>query len=305
MRRGGVVRDALVRLSSPALIGGQETLTTNEKGQPRFPILPPGDYEFDIELQGFASYHEAEIRIGAGATIERTVVLQLAGVAESIVVQGAGSRIEARDPGFGTRFGPEDVRSIPTRRNSMFDFIKAAPGTSPTAPSSGKNNTISAFGSSTNENHFLFDGTNFTCPCNGVARAEPGIDFIQEVQVQSVGASAEFGNAQGAVINVVTRQGSARFLYDDMTTNLGGPVVRDRVWFFTGYQYLRDYDSHPGADPAWPRTYEQNKLFVKITSRLTHGTLMGWSEHTRAKDLAIRLGSEVSPRLGQVVAAWH
>jgi len=42
--------------------------------------------------------------------------------------------------------------------------------------------------------------------------AEPGIDFIQQAQVQSVGASAEFGNAQGAVINVVTSQGSARFV---------------------------------------------------------------------------------------------
>ena len=73
---------------------------------------------------------------------------------------------------------------------------------------------MSAFGSGTNENQFLIDGTNFTCPCNGIARAEPGIDFIQEVQVQSVGASAEFGNVQGAVINVVTRQGSERFLYD-------------------------------------------------------------------------------------------
>ena len=73
---------------------------------------------------------------------------------------------------------------------------------------------VSAFGSGTNENQFLIDGTNFTCPCNGVARAEPGVDFIQEVQVQSVGASAEFGNVQGAVINVITRQGSERFLYD-------------------------------------------------------------------------------------------
>ena len=307
-----MLRGALVRVASPVLIGGKETLTTNEKGQLRFLILPSGNYTLDVELQGFHSYHETEIRIGAGATIERTVVLHLAGVAESIVVEGAGSRIEARDPGFGTRFGPEDIRTIPTRRNSMFDFIKAAPGISPTAPSSGKNNTISAFGSSTNENHFLFDGTNFTCPCNGVARAEPGIDFIQEVQVQSVGASAEFGNAQGAVINVVTRQGSARLLYDvsyyaqtagltsqpvlrpaqgkgrtgyervkyrDMTTNLGGPMVRERVWFFTGYQYLRDYDSQPGADPAWPRTYEQNKLFAKITSRLAPGLQLEQSLH--------------------------
>ena len=125
----------------------------------------------------------------------------------------------------------------------------------------------SAFGSGGNENLFLIDGTNFTCPCAGVARAEPSVDVIQEVQVQSVGVSAEFGNIQGTVFNVVTRQGGNRFQYDasyygqasgltsqpvqlagargasrragtsatryrDFTTNLGGPVVRDRLWFF-------------------------------------------------------------------------
>ena len=212
--QGGVLPGAAVRVNSPALIGGPATLTTNEKGQLRFPALPPGTYVLDIEMQGFATLHEEDIRIGAGATIERTAVLKLGGLAESVVVEGTGSRIEARDPGFGTRFGPEDLKAIPTRRSSMFDMIRAAPGISPTSPASGTVTTVSAFGSGTNENQFLFDGTNFTCPCNGVARAEPGVDFIQEVQVQSVGASAEFGNMQGAVINVVTRQGSERFLYD-------------------------------------------------------------------------------------------
>jgi hypothetical protein len=117
--------------------------------------------------------------------------------------------------------------------------------------------------------------------------------------------SAEFGNIQGTVFNVLTKQGGDRFLYDasyfgqpsaltsqpvllpvagrqapsgyeraryrDFTTNLGGPVVRDRLWFFAGYQYLRDYDSQPGTDPAFPRTYEQNKVFAKLTWRLTPG----------------------------------
>jgi len=212
--QGGVLPGAAVRVNSPALIGGPATRTTNEKGQLRFPALPPGPYVLDIELQGFTTYHEEGIGVGAGATIERTAVLKLAGVAESVVVEGAGSRIDARDPGFGTRFGPEDLKAIPTRRASMFDSIRAAPGVSPTSPSSGTATTVSAFGSGTNENQFLIDGTNFTCPCNGIARSEPGVDFIQEIQVQSVGASAEFGNVQGAVINVVTRQGGERFLYD-------------------------------------------------------------------------------------------
>ena len=193
-------------------------MTTNERGQLRFPNLPPGSYTLDIEMQGFAPYHEEDIRIGAGATLERTVVLKLAGVAESIVVEGAGSRIEARSSGFETRFGSEDLKTIPTRRYSMFDLIRAAPGVSPTSPSSGTVNTVSAFGSGVNENLFLIDGTNFTCPCSGVSRAEPSVDVIQEVQVQTVGASAEFGNIQGAVFNVVTRQGGNRFCTTRRTT---------------------------------------------------------------------------------------
>jgi hypothetical protein len=96
----------------------------------------------------------------------------------------------------------------------MFDFIRAAPGLSPTSPGSPTVTTVSAFGSGTNENQFLIDGTNFTCPCNGIARSEPGTDFIHEIQIQSVGASAEYGNVQGAVINVLTRQGGERFAYD-------------------------------------------------------------------------------------------
>jgi len=132
--QGGVLPRAIVRLTSPALIGGPVTLVTNEKGPLRFSALPPGLYALDVEYPAFAPYHEDAIRIGAGATIERTTVLKVAGVAESLVVEGAGSRIEARDPGFGTRFGSDDLRTIPTRRSSMFDLIRAAPGISPTSP---------------------------------------------------------------------------------------------------------------------------------------------------------------------------
>ena len=312
--QGGVLRGAVARVSSPALIGGAQTATTNDKGQLRFPALPPGLYALDVEAQGFGAYHEEGIRIGVGATIERSVTLTVAGLQESVLVESTGSRIEARGSGFETRFGPEDIRAIPVRRFSMFDFIRAAPGVSPTSPGSVSTNSVSAFGSGTNENVFLIDGTNFTCPCSGEARSEPGVDFIQEVQVQSVGASAEFGNMQGAVVNVVTRQGSDRFLYDasyygqtagltsqpvaltypgpeqlrsgyervryrDATTNLGGPIVRDRLWFFAGYQHLRDYDSQPGTDPAFPRTYEQDKIFAKLTWRLAPGWQLLQSFH--------------------------
>ena len=311
--QGGVLPGALVRASSPALIGGPATMTTNDRGQLRLPTLPPGTYVLDIELAGFTPHREVEIQIGAGATLERTAVLKLAGIAESIVVERSGSRIDARTSGLETRFGSDYFRTIPTRRFSMFDSIRAAPGVSPTSPSSGTNTTVSAFGSGGNENLFLIDGNNFTCPCAGVARAEPSIDVIHEVQIQSVGVSVEYGNIQGSVFNVVTKQGSNRFMYDasyysqmsgltaqsvllpvagsqmrsgyeraryrDFTTNLGGPVRRERLWFFAGYQHLRDADSQPGTDPELPRTYEQDKVFAKLTWQLKPGLQLMQSFH--------------------------
>src|SRR5215470_4111809 len=124
--QGAAIPGGQVRVTSLALIGGPRTMPTSEAGQFRFPNLAPGSYTLDIEMPGFASHHEEDIRIGAAATLERTVVLKVAGAAESIVVQAAGSRIEARDSGFETRFGVEYLREIPTRRYSMFDFIRAA-----------------------------------------------------------------------------------------------------------------------------------------------------------------------------------
>ena len=312
--QGIALQGATVRLSSPAMIGGPATLITNEKGQLRFPVLPPGLYALDIEMQGFATLHDPEILIAAGTTIERRATLKLAGIAASIVVEGAGSRIDVRRPGFGTRFGSEDINAIPTRRSSMYDFLRAAPGVSPTSPSSGIATTVSVFGSGTNENQFLIDGMNTTCPCSGVARTEPGLDFIHEVQVSAIGASAEFGNMQGGLINVVTKQGGERFTYDgsyygqgslltsqpvsmrylssgeersgyerakyeDLTNNLAGPAIRDRLWFFAGYQWLRDYDSQPGTDPSLPRMYEVQKLLAKLTWRLAPGLQLVQSFH--------------------------
>jgi hypothetical protein len=311
--QGGVLPGASITVSSRERAGEPITLPANEKGQLRFQALLPGLYDIEVSMPEFTSYREDSVSIGAGATIERNVVLALAGIVEAIEVDG-GSRIEARGSGFETRFGTDYIKSIPGRRYSMFDFVKVAPGISPTSPS-GANNSVAALGSGVNENAFLLDGTNFTCPCSGGAVAEPGVDVIQEVQVQTVGASAEFGNIQGAVINVVTREGGNRLQsdasyyaqtsaltaqpielacagcskptsgyvrseYRDFTTNAGGPIVRNRLWFFAGYQYLRDHDSQPGTDPKFPRTYEQDKILGKLTWQVTPELRLQSSIHT-------------------------
>ena len=206
--QGGVLPGAVATVSSPALARRPHDHGREREGSAAIPgsssRVSTRSRSRCLALRAIA---RRDVGVGAGATIERSVVLALAGITEAIDVEG-GSRIEARGSGFETRFGADYIKNIPGRRYSMFDFIKVAPGVSPTSVGAAPATRVSALGSGVNENAFLLDGTNFTCPCSGGAVAEPGIDVIQEVQVQTVGASAEFGNIQGAVFNVVTRQGS-------------------------------------------------------------------------------------------------
>ncbi|HYN09739.1 MAG TPA: TonB-dependent receptor [Vicinamibacterales bacterium] len=271
------IAGALVQLSSPALIGGPAEVLTNARGQWRFAVLPPGSYSLDVAFKGFARFRETGISIGAGAAIDIPVRLQLAGRAESVLVEGPGARFDARNPGFGTRFGPEELRAIPTPRASMFNFLRMAPGISPTSPAGGTATTVSAFGSGTNENQYLIDGNNFTCPCNGIARSEPGIDFMQGIQIQSVGASAEYGNVQGAVINVVTRQGGDRFLHDAsyylQTAGLTSQPVRLPYGSGgTDERLLPRQVPRLHDEPRRPRSSEQAVVLcgIRVSARLRH-----------------------------------
>ena len=307
---GGALAGALVKISSPALMTGEQNTVSDEKGQWLFLVVPPGLYELSVQLAPkFNPYVVKELRVGVGEKVQHTVVLTLAGVTSTVKVDASAGL--ARGSGIDNRYGPDYFQTIPSRRLSFFSAIGNAAGVSPTSPSSGSINTLSVFGSAVNENLFMIDGTNFTCPCQGVSRAEPIVDVIQEVHVQSMGASVEFGNFQGGVINVVTRQGGARFAaqtsyygqpssltaqpvflgpatartgyermkYRDFTVGLGGPVRQNRLWFYGAYQYLRDYDSQPGANPAFPRKYENDKFFGKLNWRLTDNLHMSQSYH--------------------------
>ncbi|HYM26353.1 MAG TPA: TonB-dependent receptor, partial [Vicinamibacterales bacterium] len=203
---GGVLPGATVRISSPAMIGGQSSAITNGRGQFRFVSLAAGDYAIEIELSDFAAYREDHIAVDVQGMVERTVILRVGSVAESISVQ-AGTTVDQERTGLASRFGEEALTAIPVRRFSMFDLIRATPGVSPTSASSGADPSVSVLGSSVNENLYLLDGTNFTCPCSGGPQPQPDVDVNQEVHVDSLGASAEFGNIQGGVFNVVTKQG--------------------------------------------------------------------------------------------------
>src|ERR1051326_8424199 len=156
---GAVIPGATVRASSLSLIGGPVMTTSNERGMFRMPALAPGEYTIEVELDRFAGYRETGIHLDVETTMDRSVTLKIAGIAESISVQG-GTAGDTERSGISGRFDARELSLIPVRRFSMFDFIKNTPGVSPTSASSGADPSVSVFGSGVNESLYLLDGTN-------------------------------------------------------------------------------------------------------------------------------------------------
>jgi hypothetical protein len=295
---GGVLPGATVTISSPALPAGPSTQVVNEKGQFRFPNLSPGEYALSVDMSGFGKYNEEGLRVVVGGTTERNIAMRLSTLEETVTVTGESPIVDTQKSGVSANFAQEVVENTPVRRFSQFDFFKWAPGVSATSPSSGTSAAMTAFGSSTNDNVYMIDGTDFTAPVSGAAWPYPDTDVIEEIEVVSLGASAEYGNVQGAVFNVVSKQGGNDFQFDfsyfaqpdwltsapikldcgcpegetgftrvkyrDFTVHAGGPIVKDKLWIFGGYQYQRDFDAQPGVDPEGPRQWEADRVFWKI-----------------------------------------
>ena len=167
--------------------------------------------------------------------------------------------------------------------------------------------TSSAFGSNTNENQYQIDGTNITSPTAGQMWPYPNTDIVAEMELVGVGAPAEYGNMQGAVFNIVTKSGGNtlkgllnwfsqyqattgnnqpdqefpyhRDRFQDATVQLGGPIIRDKMWWFGSYQYRRDYFSEPGTDPLFPTQDLQDRVFGKLTWQINQNNNLLFAYH--------------------------
>jgi hypothetical protein len=207
-------------------------------------------------------------------------------------VIGAPPLIDTSRSAMTTTVTPELIQSTPVTRFTFFDLAYMTPGVS-TMRFDNTASKASAFGASINENQYQMDGADLTAPQTGAAWAWPSTDIIEELQVVGLGAPAEYGNYQGAVFNVVTKSGSNalrgnanyfctadrltgknatldgwayhRARYRDCSANVGGPIKKDKLWFFGGVQIRRDWYSEPGTDPASPKETNDKRFFGKIT----------------------------------------
>lgn len=299
---GAVLPGVTVVVTSPALISKSQDRITDVDGFFRFPALPPGEYMVTMSLDGFATIQHGPLHVSVGGTIEGMHVMKLATVQESVVVTAEAPVVDPTKAGVSTNYGSEYVENTPIARFTFFDLIQSSPGVS-TMRFDNAASRSSAFGSNVNENAYQLDGTDLTAPLTGAAWPWPNTDIIEEIQIVGLGAPAEYGNVQGAVFNVVTKSGGNDFSgdlnyyyqtqsltgnnlskeqlealgdpqpfnraqYSDLTFQIGGPIKRDKIWFFAGFQTRREHFSEPGTPKQFPKEEDDDRYFFKVTTQI-------------------------------------
>jgi outer membrane receptor protein involved in Fe transport len=289
---GEVLPGATVELSGEKLLGGARSYLTNEKGKFRFPNLMPGEYELTITLEGFQTAKRTELDVNIGRTVTVDVVLNLASLEESVTVSAETPVVDVQKSVVSTNIGSELMEVLPMRRFSFFDFAGTTPGVT---SSSGdhSNNWQSAFGSSSTANTYYFQGVETTSPDNAGSWYWANVDAIEEMDVIVSGAPAEYGNFQGMVVNLVSKTGSNTFKgnlnfyyranwltgnntpdeefpwyrdkYNEITGTFGGPIIKDKLWFFLAGQLATDTSVGVGADPAFGAgLYRSRTMFFRF-----------------------------------------
>jgi outer membrane receptor protein involved in Fe transport len=320
-QQGGNLPGVTVTLTGPALPGSKVT-QSNENGLYRFIALPPGEYQAVFALQGFKEETRTGLRAGVGATRVENVQLTVGDLTESITVTGESAPIDTTSNEVGTNYSREWVENAPVARQSFNDLVAAAPGS---LRGDNDSRRTMVYGSSYDENSFQLDGADVNDNFFNEQLAEPNIDAIQEIEVLSLGAPAEYGNLTGAVYNIVTRQGTNEFSgdfnyfyqsdsltdenvevrgfnyqrekYNDWTVQLGGPIARDRAFFFVSYQNQEDGFSNVGVDPLIGTIVEENeRLFAKVNFQIndSHSLVASFHQDDRKDPSALAIGEAPS-----------
>jgi outer membrane receptor protein involved in Fe transport len=292
---GGVLAGVTVEATSPSRIGGAAVEVTDGQGLYRFENLPLGEYVLTFTLQGFGTTRREAIRVEVGRTIQLDMQMKVGNVEQSIVVTGESPVVDAVHSGITSNFNQEMLQNIPSSRQSYFDIVTYTPAVRINQVPNDSRFII--FGSSSDQNQFQYDGVDISAVSNGGVWDFPSPDIMQEVQVNAVGASAEFHDFQGGVVNIVTKSGSNSYrgsgsfyiippgLVGNNTPNeqfpykvhynqqgtfeIGGPIAKDRAWFYGILPAQRGLTTGVGVDPNLDKQGGVSyKPFAKGTVRL-------------------------------------
>jgi hypothetical protein len=279
---GALLPDVSVTISSPALIGGAQVKTTDDRGEFLFLSLAPGDYTVRAVFPGFITQERNLVNVPLGGAAAITIVMSVGAFAGEIEVLDETPVVDPAQVNTGQVFRADYMQgsAIGSENRAYYAVVNQTAGVAAAGEWAGVPQP-SVFGSSLGENAYFIDGMDATNPVMGTATTVLNFDAIGEIQLQTGGFEAEYGRATGGILNLVSKSGGNRFAgtfdarYRDdafqesgdhfdaselstkhqvFGATLGGPIVRDRVWFFASYERINDLDTPNGS----PTTKEEN-----------------------------------------------
>ena len=265
---GAAVKGATVTATSPNLITPQ-TATTNDEGRYQILSLPPGPYKVSIEASGFSKFEKDNIAVNLGRTSSTDASLQLATATATVTVTG-GAAVDAAQNTSGSNVSSEQFSNFPTQRTVQGLYTIAPTVTrSGLRDATGRDRDPSVAGSSGPENNYILDGVNTSDPAFGGSGANLPFEFVQEVEIKTGAYGAEYGKSTGGIFNVITKSGGNEFHGDlfgygttkglvrevknfpftgsaangfsevDLGGDIGGPIKKDKLWFFGAFNPQR------------------------------------------------------------------
>lgn len=277
---GGAVAKASITLREVDT-NNVHTTTSSSDGLYTFAIAPPGRYELTAEAVGFGKYTQTGIELTVGQVATIDITLKVAGAGEKIVVTSETPVIEPTRTEISQVVDTQQINALPISGRLFTDFALLSPNvnvghTSAQSPFTDPNVIRISFGGQRDLNNAVtVDGADNILAANGSQRATPSQEAVSEFRVVNNGFGAEYGRALGGIVNIVTKSGTNELhgsVYDYLQNNatnarslltlpgfntlrqnqfgatLGGPVQKDKTFFFANYEGQRRAQSptYPG-----------------------------------------------------------
>jgi len=255
----------------------KQAIVTDAGGRYRAQQLAPGRYDVTVELSGFRTARAADLTVTIGQDAVVNVSLKVGGLDEQVVVTGEAALVNMRQSSVAALVDEKQIRELPLNGRDFSQLTLLQPGVT-ASPSTqqqvdrGMGTQVSIAGARPNQISYQLDGADANTQGNGspgsAAGGLLGVETVREFQVLVNNYSAEYGRSTGGIVTAVTRSGTnafkgtlfefnrtsrfdSRTVFDDPTQDIpelkrnqfggyfGGPVAKDRTFFFGSYEGLR------------------------------------------------------------------
>ena len=265
---GGVIPNAKITVTS-VQTGIAQTVQSNESGNYIFSSLGVGDYTLTAQAQGFGATTESGLHLDANQNLNVNISLKLGTEVQRVEVSAASALVELRESQLSTTIERKQISDLPLNGRSAISLVQLVPGVTTFTPSATigdtAGNKFSLNGNRTNENSYYLDGAYDTSFMSQGGNVFPNPDALQEFRVLTNNFDAQYGRYPGGVVNAITRSGSNQLhglVYEYLRNSalnlknyfatrvtplvqnqfggtLGGPIVRNKAFFFGAYEGLR------------------------------------------------------------------